>query len=152
HVMKSPWCATSHGHVASTCWRMVATSAGSQVAAPARAPRSVVTIRATVRVVRVMSDLYRPRLDAVNAILRRSDFAAWEETCSCPRVTDVLIVGSGPGGVNAAAPLVAAGRRVVMVDFGNEDRHYAPLIPHESFSTLRRTDATQHRYLLGDRF
>jgi choline dehydrogenase-like flavoprotein len=67
-------------------------------------------------------------------------------------VTDVLIVGSGPGGVNAAAPLVAAGRRVVMVDFGNEDRHYAPLIPHESFSTLRRTDAGQHRWLLGDRF
>jgi choline dehydrogenase-like flavoprotein len=65
---------------------------------------------------------------------------------------DVLIVGSGPGGVNSAAPLVDAGKRVVMVDYGNEDRHYAPLIPHEPFSTIRRTDPDQHRYFLGDVF
>ncbi|MGH7894943.1 MAG: hypothetical protein ACREQL_09750, partial [Candidatus Binatia bacterium] len=65
---------------------------------------------------------------------------------------DVIIVGSGPGGVNSAAPLVEAGRRVLMLDFGNEDRHYAPLIPREPFSTLRRTDTSQHRYLLGDHF
>jgi choline dehydrogenase-like flavoprotein len=67
-------------------------------------------------------------------------------------VVDVLVVGSGPGGVNAAAPLVAAGKRVVMIDFGNEDRQYAPLIPHEAFSTLRRTDPSQHRYFIGDRY
>lgn len=67
-------------------------------------------------------------------------------------LADVIVVGSGPGGVNAAAPLVAAGKRVVMIDFGNEDRRYAPLIPHEAFSTLRRTDATQHRYFMGDRY
>jgi choline dehydrogenase-like flavoprotein len=65
---------------------------------------------------------------------------------------DVLIVGSGPGGVNSAAPLVEAGKRVLMLDFGNEDRHYASLIPHEAFSTLRRTDPNQHRYFLGDVF
>jgi choline dehydrogenase-like flavoprotein len=65
---------------------------------------------------------------------------------------DVIVVGSGPGGVNAAAPLVAAGKRVLMLDYGNEDRAYAPLIPHEPFSTLRRTDGQQHRYLIGDRF
>jgi len=65
---------------------------------------------------------------------------------------DVIVVGSGPGGVNCAAPLVEAGKRVLMLDFGNEDRHYAGLIPREPFSTLRRTDADQHRYLLGDRF
>ena len=67
-------------------------------------------------------------------------------------VADVIIVGSGPGGVNAAAPLVEAGKRVVMIDFGNEDRHYAPMIPHEAFSTLRRTDPNQHRYFMGDHF
>jgi choline dehydrogenase-like flavoprotein len=43
---------------------------------------------------------------------------------------DVIVVGSGPGGVNSAAPLVAAGKRVLMLDYGNEDRTYAPLIPH----------------------
>jgi choline dehydrogenase-like flavoprotein len=67
-------------------------------------------------------------------------------------VTDVLVVGSGPGGVNAAAPLVEAGRRVVLVDYGNVDRHYAPLIPHRDFTALRRSDTAQHRYFLGDRF
>ncbi len=65
---------------------------------------------------------------------------------------DVIVVGSGPGGVNSAAPLVAAGKRVLMLDYGNEDRTYAPLIPHEPFSTVRRTDASQHRYFIGDRF
>ncbi len=67
-------------------------------------------------------------------------------------MTDVVIVGSGPGGVNAAAPLVAAGRQVLLLDYGNEDRRYAALIPHRPFSELRRTDGEQHRYFLGDRF
>ena len=65
---------------------------------------------------------------------------------------DVIVVGSGPGGVNASAPLVAAGKRVLMLDYGNEDRRYAPMIPHEPFSTVRRTDVTQHRYFIGDGF
>jgi choline dehydrogenase-like flavoprotein len=67
-------------------------------------------------------------------------------------VTDVVIVGSGPGGVNAAAALVAAGRRVLLLDYGNEDRRYAGLVPHRPFSEIRRTDPAQHRYFLGDRF
>jgi choline dehydrogenase-like flavoprotein len=67
-------------------------------------------------------------------------------------MTDVIVVGSGPGGVNAAAALVAAGRRVVMLDYGNVDRHYAPLIPHRDFTSLRHSDPAQHRYFLGDRF
>jgi hypothetical protein len=67
-------------------------------------------------------------------------------------MSDVIVVGSGPGGVNAAAPLVAAGRKVLLVDWGNEDRRYAPLIPHRPFSEIRRTDTQQHRYFLGDQF
>ena len=67
-------------------------------------------------------------------------------------MTDVIIVGSGPGGVNAAAPLVEAGRSVLLIDYGNEDRRYAPLIPHRPFSELRRADRQQHRYFLGDEF
>lgn len=65
---------------------------------------------------------------------------------------DVIVVGSGPGGVNAAAPLVAAGRRVLLLDHGNEDQRYAPLIPRRSFPEIRRSDPEQHRYFLGDRF
>jgi choline dehydrogenase-like flavoprotein len=65
-------------------------------------------------------------------------------------MTDVIVVGSGPGGVNAAAPLVAAGRRVLMLDVGRTDRRYAPLVPPIPFPELRRTDRGQHRYFLGD--
>lgn len=67
-------------------------------------------------------------------------------------IFDVLVVGSGPAGVNAAAALVDSGWNVGLVDFGNRDATYAPLIYDASFTTLRRTDAGQHRYLLGDRF
>jgi choline dehydrogenase-like flavoprotein len=65
-------------------------------------------------------------------------------------MTDVVVVGSGPGGVNAAAALVAAGRRVVMLDVGHADARYAPLVPALPFPELRHTDPAQHRYFLGD--
>jgi choline dehydrogenase-like flavoprotein len=65
---------------------------------------------------------------------------------------DVLVVGSGASGVNAAFPLVEAGHRVTLVDFGNTDRTYAPLVPHQPFTEVRQKDAQQHRYFLGDHF
>jgi len=67
-------------------------------------------------------------------------------------VTDVLVVGSGAGGVHAAWPLVERGLEVAMLDYGNEDREYASLVPSEPWLALRTTDESQHRYLLGDRF
>lgn len=67
-------------------------------------------------------------------------------------MTDVVVVGSGPGGANAAAALVAAGRRVLMLDVGRTDRRYAPLVPPVPFPELRRSDRQQHRYFLGDEF
>lgn len=69
---------------------------------------------------------------------------------SADAVVDVIVVGSGPSAVNAAYPLVEAGLSVRMLDVGNRDTTYAPLIPEGSFSELRRTDADQHRYFLGD--
>jgi hypothetical protein len=65
---------------------------------------------------------------------------------------DVIVVGSGPGGTNAAARLVESGRSVLMLDFGNRDAHYANLVPSRSFLRLRHDDPEQHRYLLGDEF
>jgi GMC oxidoreductase len=65
---------------------------------------------------------------------------------------DVIVVGSGASAVNAAVPLIDAGRSVTMLDVGNRDETYAPLVPEGSLSELRRTDPDQHRYLLGENF
>ena len=65
---------------------------------------------------------------------------------------DVLIVGSGAGGVNATWPLVERGLSVQLLDYGNLDAHYEPLIDPRPWSELRREDSEQHRYFLGDRF
>ena len=47
-------------------------------------------------------------------------------------MTDVIVVGSGPGGLHAASRLVEAGLRVLLLDFGNRDERYAPLIPRRA--------------------
>lgn len=67
-------------------------------------------------------------------------------------MVDVLIVGSGASAVHAAWPLVAAGLRVRMLDFGNCDTTYGPLVPDSSFGEIRHSDSAQHRYFLGDEF
>src|SRR5687767_1546134 len=67
-------------------------------------------------------------------------------------VTDVIVVGSGPGGANAAVPLVEAGLDVLLLDVGEEETRYSPIIPAEPFTTIRETDDQQHRYFLGDEF
>jgi choline dehydrogenase-like flavoprotein len=67
-------------------------------------------------------------------------------------MTDVIVVGSGPGGTNAAARLVEARRRVLMLDVGDRDQRYAGRMPAASFLELRRKDPEQHRYSLGEQF
>src|SRR5256885_2356303 len=60
-------------------------------------------------------------------------------------------VRAGPGRA-AAARGAGAGRRAAPRDSETGARRYAALIPHQSFSEVRRTDAQQHRYFLGDHF
>ncbi len=63
---------------------------------------------------------------------------------------DVLIVGSGPSGVQAAVTAVASGLRVALVDIGETDDKFRDLIPDQPFSHLRQCDANQDQYFLGD--
>jgi len=65
---------------------------------------------------------------------------------------DVIVVGSGPAGTQAASALIERGRRVLMLDVGDVDDRYEALIPPKSFSEIRSEDASQHRYFLGDNF
>ena len=68
------------------------------------------------------------------------------------QIHDVIVVGSGASAVHAAQSLIDAGHTVLMLDVGIEDTIYAPLIPDQPFSVMRRTDHSQHRFLLGDDF
>lgn len=65
---------------------------------------------------------------------------------------DAIVVGSGAAGVHAAWALAARGLSVALVDYGNRDHVYAPLVAPRPWSELRRLDEGQHRYFLGDRF
>ncbi|MDE2422948.1 MAG: GMC family oxidoreductase [Betaproteobacteria bacterium] len=62
---------------------------------------------------------------------------------------DVIVVGSGPGGVSAAFPLVEAGLRVLMVD-GGKQADVRP--PEEDFLLARAHDAEQWKWMVGKDF
>jgi choline dehydrogenase-like flavoprotein len=63
---------------------------------------------------------------------------------------DAIVLGSGASGAMAASVLVKRGWTVLMVDGGIDDARYRQIIPDRSFSEIRRTDAQQARYFLGD--
>lgn len=65
---------------------------------------------------------------------------------------DVLLVGSGPSGAQAAETLVGSGASVALLDVGSRDTTYEPLVPEGDFTSLRESDPRQHRYFLGDHF
>ncbi|MBI1189787.1 MAG: FAD-dependent oxidoreductase [Tepidisphaera sp.] len=67
-------------------------------------------------------------------------------------MSDVIVIGSGAAGVCAAWPLVQRGLRVTMIDVGVTDQGAGAMIPAEPWSKLRRSDANQHLYFLGERF
>lgn len=65
---------------------------------------------------------------------------------------ECIIVGSGFGGAHAAQTLLECGSNVLMLDVGIQDRKYCQIVPDADFIGIRRTDAEQHRYFLGDDF
>lgn len=65
-------------------------------------------------------------------------------------IADYLVVGSGCSGAMAAQTLVDAGASVAMVDVGFDHPELRERVPARDFLDLRRTDAEQHRYLIGD--
>ncbi|HEU4716886.1 MAG TPA: GMC oxidoreductase [Bacteroidia bacterium] len=67
-------------------------------------------------------------------------------------IHDFIVVGSGCTGVMAAQTLAERGEKVLVIDGGITDDHYASLLPEKNFSDLRRTDDSQERYFLGDNF
>ena len=67
-------------------------------------------------------------------------------------MAEVVVVGSGPSGAQAAATLVERGAAVTLLDVGVTDARWAEAVPAGDFTTLRHDDPEQHRYLLGDDF
>ncbi len=66
-------------------------------------------------------------------------------------IPDLLVVGSGPAGAQAAKAAIDAGASVQMLDFGNDDPAGRASVPDAPFSVVRRTDPEQARYLWGAR-
>ena len=66
------------------------------------------------------------------------------------RLADLVIVGSGPSGAQAAKAAVERGLSVVMVDVGHEDTAFGLSVPDRPFDEVRRTDPDQRRYFLGE--
>lgn len=62
---------------------------------------------------------------------------------------DVIVIGSGPSGAQAAQTLVERGCAVALVDVGLAPETDAASMPDRAFVDLRRCDETQHAYFLG---
>ena len=67
-------------------------------------------------------------------------------------IHDILVVGSGPSGAQAAQTLAEAGVKVTMLDVGFKDEKYVKLVPENDFLSIRENEHGQHRYFLGDDF
>jgi choline dehydrogenase-like flavoprotein len=61
--------------------------------------------------------------------------------------TEILIIGSGPAGINAAWPLVLAGRSVLMIDANSSP---LPLSPESNIGEMRESSFRWRHYLGAD--
>jgi hypothetical protein len=65
---------------------------------------------------------------------------------------DIVVVGSGPAGVNAAKKAVDDGLEVTLIDVGLDEPELRASIPPQPFATLRSSDPGQRRYFLGEEY
>ena len=63
---------------------------------------------------------------------------------------DIIVVGSGPSGAQAAQTAVRRGAKVGLVDVGHVDGTYADGVPDRPFNAIRRSDPDQRRFFLGE--
>ena len=63
---------------------------------------------------------------------------------------DIIVVGSGAAGAQAAKKAVALGFSVLTLDVGVPKRPIAERVPNAPFSQLRRQDTDQRAYFIGD--
>lgn len=61
-------------------------------------------------------------------------------------IYDVIIIGSGPAGTSTAFPLIASGKKVLMLDWGNDTALSSPAVPHY---ISRLNDKMQWEWMLG---
>lgn len=64
---------------------------------------------------------------------------------------DYIVVGSGCAGSMAAHTLVDGGKKVVMLDVGENNPYYDTLVPNKDFLSLRVSDQNQYKYFIGDK-
>ncbi|HUP57002.1 MAG TPA: hypothetical protein VM598_06075, partial [Bdellovibrionota bacterium] len=64
-------------------------------------------------------------------------------------IHDHVVVGSGPAGAIAAQRLLELGKRVLLVDVGDDDPALRERIPDLPFEEIRETDPAQRDYFLG---
>lgn len=65
---------------------------------------------------------------------------------------DVIVIGSGPAGAQAAQTLLEAGLRVTMLDIGREGASILEESPGQTFESVRRTNPDQWKWFLGENF
>lgn len=65
------------------------------------------------------------------------------------KIYDVIIIGSGPAGVHAALPIVAAGFNVALIDGGVQAQEELESQFPGDFETIRKNSEEQHHLFLG---
>lgn len=65
-------------------------------------------------------------------------------------IYDCVVVGSGCSGAMAAQTLVENGTQVTMLDVGSRQSPSTHTIPDKDYLSLRKTDADQYKYLIGE--